>query len=123
MILVLASSNSAVVTGRTRAQHLCVIDGHHGCKHIGRVTVFANIRCLRMRRIFAGCVGAVVAAHTIAHDVYVIKVCGQPGDSAVAVIAVIAASDVALVLAGGNNTVVTVSTVTQYLSVIYHHDR
>jgi hypothetical protein len=63
-----------------------------------------------VRRRFAGGLGAVVAADTVAADVEVIEVRRQPGDAAVAIIAGVVAGDVRRVLAGGGDAVVAGAT-------------
>ncbi len=42
------------------------------------MAVFTNIGRLYVRRVFAGCIGAVVAARTIASDVDVIEIGWNP---------------------------------------------
>ncbi len=71
---VCASCNDTVVAGRTRAKHLGVIDGQYGRKHVGRVAVLTDIRRLRVGRIFAGRICAVMAANTVARNIYMIEI-------------------------------------------------
>ena len=72
---VLADSSNAVVAAATRPDDLGVVDNHHRHKDICGVAVFAHIRRLYVRRAFTRCIRAVVAADTIARDVYVIEIC------------------------------------------------
>lgn len=72
----LADGCYAIVTGRTRAKHLGVIDCHHGHKCIRRVAVFTDIRCQNVCRIFTGGIRAIVAAETVTGDIYVIEIRG-----------------------------------------------
>ncbi len=66
----------AVVTGRTRAKHLRVIDGEYGRKHIRGMAIFADIRCQNMCRVFAGRVCVVMAANAVTGDIHVIEIGG-----------------------------------------------
>jgi hypothetical protein len=72
---VLACGRDTVMTGATGTDNLGVINSHHRRKHVRRVTVLADIRCLNMRRVFADCVGAIVAAGTVAGDIHMIEIC------------------------------------------------
>ena len=85
-----AGGGCAVVTRRTRAKHLVVINADDWGPDIGAVAVLANIGCQRMQRTFAGRVGAVVTVYAITRDVRVIEIGRQPGNGGVAIIAVIA---------------------------------
>ena len=71
---VLARCRDAIVTAATCPDHLRVVDNHHWHKDICGVAVFTHIRRLNMCRAFARCIGAIVAAHAIAGDVYVIEI-------------------------------------------------
>lgn len=99
-----------------------MIDGYYRRKHVRGVAVFTHIGCQNMCRVLTDCVRAVVAAKTVSRNVYVIEICRQPGDRAVAVIAVVAARYVSRVFAGGGNTVVAGSASTQNLRVIDRND-
>ena len=74
VILVLADCLNAIVAGRTRAKHLCVVDCEYRRKHIGGVTVFTDVRCLNVRRVLTNCIGAVMAADTVADNIDVIEI-------------------------------------------------
>lgn len=69
-----AKRRYAVVTGAATAENLGVIDRKHGREHIGVVAIFADIGCLRMRRVLADRFYAVVAANTITADVKMIEI-------------------------------------------------
>ena len=71
---VLANGNGAIVAGDASANYLGVIDGQYWRKNIRRVTVFADVRCLNMRLVFANGIRTVMAAGTVASDIDVIKV-------------------------------------------------
>ena len=71
---VLANSDSAVMAGATCSNDLGVIDGHHRRENIGGVAVFTDVSRLDVRQVFAGCIGAVMTANTIASDVDVIEI-------------------------------------------------
>ena len=78
MCWVLAGCDNAVVARAASTDNLGVIHGVCWHPDIGIVTVFANFRCQNVRRVFASCLNAVVAACAIASDAYVVKVRGQP---------------------------------------------
>ena len=63
-----------VVTARTRAKHLCVVNSQYGRKYISGVAVFADIRRLRVSRIFAHRIRTVMAAEAVARDIDVIEI-------------------------------------------------
>ena len=71
---VFANGDDAIMAGAASPDNLGVIDHHYRRKDISRVTVFANIGCLDVCRIFAGSIRAVVTAHAIARDIDVIEV-------------------------------------------------
>ena len=118
---VLAGGNDAVVAGGTTSNHLRVIDGHDGRKHIRGVAVVTDIRRLDVCRVLTGCVRTVVAAKTVAGDVQVIEIRGQPADCAVAVIAIVTAGYMRRVLAAGNDAVVAGATTPDHLGVVDSH--
>ena len=74
MCRVLADGNGAIVAGDASPDYLGVIDGQYWRKNIRRVTVFADVRCLNVSRVFANGIRAVMAAGTVARDIDVIKV-------------------------------------------------
>jgi len=63
-------------------------------------------------------IGAVVATHTIVHDVDVVEVGGQPGNRRVAVVAIIAAGDMGWVFAGRYEAVMTGAASTNDLRMV-----
>ena len=74
MCRVLTYGSNAIVAGDTGSNDLRVIDEQHRCKHICRVAVLTDIRCLNVCRILANCVRAVMTADAIAGDVDVIEI-------------------------------------------------
>ena len=118
VVQVFSGCRDTVMTRATGAQDLCVVHGKHGRKHIGRMTVFANVARLHMRRAFACRVSAVVAAKAVAGDVHVIEVRRQPADRGVTVVAVVAAGDVGRVFAGRRETIVARATRAQNLRMV-----
>jgi len=74
VILVLANCLDAVVAGRARTKHLCMVNGHHRRKNIRRVTVFADIGRLYMRLVLTYRIRAVMTAHTVAGDIDVVEI-------------------------------------------------
>jgi len=72
---VFASRSNAVMAGAAGTNDLGVVNGKHGHPHIAAVAVFANVAGLNVRGVFAGCVGAVMAAEAVARNVHVIEIC------------------------------------------------
>lgn len=90
------------------------------------MTIFTHIRGLDMRGPLAGCVDAVMAADTIAHDIYMIEICRYPADRTVAIVAVVTTGYVSLVLACCGDAVVAGTAAAQHLRVIndgHWHER
>ena len=100
-----ARSRCAVVTRRTGAQHLVMVDGDHGRPHIGAVAILADIRRLRVQRALACCVYTVVAAAAVIRDIRMIEVCRRPRDRCMAVVAIVAAGDMRRMFADGDGAV------------------
>lgn len=74
------------------------------------MTVFADVRCLNMRKIFPRSVGAVVTAHAIAVYVCVVEICRPPRHRRVTIVAIIATADVRRMLAGCRNAIMAGAT-------------
>lgn len=70
----LTDRRNAIVTRCTRAKHLCVINGKHGCEYVGGVAVLADVRRLYVCLVLADRIRTVMAAHTVARDVDVIEI-------------------------------------------------
>jgi len=122
VILILTRRLNTIVAGRTRPEHLGMVDGDNRREDIGRVTVFAHIRRLDVRRILAGRIRAVMAAHTVARDIYVIEVRRQPANGAVAIVAIIATRNMCRVFAGRYDAIMTGTTTANDLSVIDYYN-
>ena len=118
VVQVFSGCRDAVMTRAAGAQDLCVVHGKHGRKYIGRMTVFANVARLHMRRAFACRVSAVVAAKAVAGDVDVIEVRRQPANRRMTVVAVVAAGDVVQVFAGGREPVMTGAAGARHLRMV-----
>ena len=114
----LAGSDDAVMTGRTTAEYLCVIDRYHGCPDCGAVAILANVRGLNVLRTLTGCISTVVAGHAAARDVGVVEIRRYPRDGGVAVVAAIAARDVQRVFASRSDAVMTGAATAQNLRMI-----
>ncbi len=112
------SGCSAIVAGRARAKDLSMINGRNGRPDIGAVAIFTDIGGLRVQWTFAGRVCSVVAADAVVNNVRVVEICRQPGNSSVAVIAIIAAGDMRWVFANSYHTVMTRATGANNLSVV-----
>lgn len=115
---VLAGGNIAVVTGRTRAENLSVVDRNRGTPGGRRVAGFTHVRCQRMRRALTCCINAVMAAKTVVSDVGVIEVRRYPGHSRMAIIAIVTARDMPGILAHRDRIVVARNAGAQHLNVI-----
>ena len=118
---VFASCGNAVMAGAATTKHLGVIDHHHGRKHTCVVTIFTYVGCLRVCRVLADRVRAVMTVAAIARDGCVVEECGQPAGRGMAVIASIAAGDMCRRLAGGNDAVMTGVATAEHLGVINSH--
>lgn len=77
---VLACRDRAVMTAVTRSDDLCVVYGKDRCKYVGVVAVLADVTGLNVSEILADGIGAIVAVDTVARNVEMIKVCGQPAN-------------------------------------------
>jgi len=84
------------------------------------VTVLADVRGIDMRRVFASCIGAVVATDTAVGDVRMVEVRRDPGVRRMAVITVVAACNVCRVLANCRIAVMAGETGPDHLGVIHH---
>ncbi len=82
------------------------------------MTIFADVRCLYMRRVLAGRIRTVMTGHAIARDIDVIEICGQPCGGGMAIVAVITARDMHRVFSGRSNAIVTSAAAAQYLSMV-----
>ncbi len=115
---VLACRNDAVVARAAGTDHLGVIHGVCWHPDIGIVAVFANFRCQNVRRVFAGCLYAVVAACTIAGDTNVIEIRGQPTGGRMTVITIVTARDMRWMFACRCGAVVARATSAQDLRMV-----
>ena len=104
---ILAGGGVAVMTGRARAQDLGVINSRHWHPDSGGMAVLAYIGCENMGRMFAGRIGAVMAANTVVRDVDVIEVGRGPCNGRMAIVAIVTTRDVGRVLAFSDDSVVT----------------
>ena len=95
-----------------------MVDRDHGAPDRRRVATFAHVRCLHVLYVFARGIDAVMAAEAIVDDIHVVEIGGNPGDRRVAVITVVATTDVGRVLAHCRGTVVTGDAGADYLHVI-----
>ncbi len=104
---ILAGSRSAIVAGCARAQDLGVINGNDGRPDICAVAIFADVGRLWVQWPLAGRVCSVMAAGTIVDNIGMIEIRWQPGDSGMAVIAIVAAGDMRWVFANSYHAVMT----------------
>lgn len=118
MILAFASCQHAVMTRRTRSEHLIVINRDYRRPDRAVVAGFAYITRLNVRWAFAGSVATVMAAEAIVHDVCVVKVGRRPCDGGVTVIAVIAAGNVLWVFARCGRAIMTRATRANHLCMV-----
>ena len=77
---VFAGRNCAVMTGAACANDLGVVDEVGRYPDVRGMAVFAHIGRLDVCRVLARSVGAVMAAGTIARNIYVVEICRQPAD-------------------------------------------
>lgn len=107
MCRMFASRSYAVVTGAAGAEYLGVIDCKGWDPQIRCMAILTHVSCLHMRWRFTRCFHTVVTATAIASDVDVVEVGRQPGDSGMAIVAVVAAGDVCRVFASRRDAIVT----------------
>ena len=115
---ILALGNCAIVAGVTGTNNVQVIDPICRCEDDIVMTVLADIGGLEMRWILACRIRAIVAAEAIAGDVDVIEVRRNPAHGRMAVIAVVATTDMSRILAFGNRAVMAGVTGADNLGVI-----
>ena len=106
------------MAGTASPDDLAVVDSHHRCENVRGVTILAHVSRLDMRRILAGRLRAVVAAHAVASDIDVIEVRRQPANAAVAVVAGVAAGDMGRILAGSLGTVVATEAIARNIHMV-----
>jgi len=86
------------------------------------MTIFANIGCLDVSRVFANCIRAVVTTKAVTGDIHVVEIRRYPANCAVAVIAIVTTRNMGRVLAGGSDAIVTGCAGSNDLGVIdYYH--
>lgn len=77
---VFAGRNCAVMTGAAGANDLGVVDEVRRYPDVRGMAVFAHIGRLDVRQVLACSVGTVMAAGTVARNIYVIEIGRQPAD-------------------------------------------
>ena len=82
------------------------------------MAILADVAGLQMCLGLAGCVGAIVTGRTIAGDIHMIEIRGQPGNGRVAVVTGIAAGYMRGMLAGCRGAIVARITCTNNLGMI-----
>ena len=116
---ILADCGCAIVTRRTGAKHLGVVNVEHRRPDSRCMAVFTDVRCKRVLRVFTGCNAAVVTANAITRYVRMVEGGGRPRDGGVAVITIVAARDMRWMFAGRRNAIVAGAATSQDLRVIY----
>jgi hypothetical protein len=122
MCRVLAGRYRTVVTRSAGAEDLGMVDGVGRRKHVGIVTVLANVGRLYVCRTFADGIESIVAARTVVEYASVIEVRRAPRDSCVAVVTGISTRNMRRVFAGCRRTIVTGDTRANHLGVIDSED-
>lgn len=97
-----------------------MIDHVRGSERHIVVAVLTNVRGIDVRWVFAGCIGAVMAADAVIGDIGVIEVGRYPGVRRMAIITIVTTGDVRQVLALGRVAVVAREAGTDDLCVIDH---
>ena len=111
------------MTGTAGADDLQVVDRICGRPRNVIVAGFAPLRRRYMCWSFPGRSKAIMAADAIAGDVGVVEIGGQPRSRRMAVVTVVAATDVRLVLAGGDGAVVATAARADDLRMIDRESR
>lgn len=120
---ILAGCLGAVVARRTGAQNLIMIDRNRRLPDSAAVAVFANVCCLHVCRSLAGRIGAIVTTEAVVRDTGMIEISGCPGDRRVAIVTVVAARNMASILAGRRNAVMTGAAAAEHLGVVNREGR
>ena len=107
---VLAFGNIAIMAGEAGANDLRMIDHIGGYKRHDVVAVFADHSGVDVCRILPDSLDAIMTAGAIPADAGVVKIGGCPAGRRVAVIAIVAARNMASILTQGNGSVVTAET-------------
>lgn len=102
-----AGRNISIVTGIASTDYLGVVDRYGRRPKVDAVTILTNQRGLNVRDMFAGRVRAVMAVGAVTGDAGVIKIGRRPGDSRVAIVAVIATREVGRVFSSSGCAVMT----------------
>ena len=107
---VLAFGRVAIMAGEAGANDLRMIDHVGGYKRHDVVAVFADHSGVDVCRILPDGLDAIMTAGAIPADAGVVKIGGCPAGRRVAVIAIVAARNMASILTQGNGSVVTAET-------------
>lgn len=110
--------DDAIVASATGADDLRMVYCKSGYPNRRIVAVFADVRRVNMCRVLAGGVGTVMTACAVAGDIDVIKVCRQPGNRRMAILAIITAANVRRMLASRQRPIMAASTGTQDLGMV-----
>ena len=114
----LAGGNDTIVARATGSDYLRVIDDGRRHPDSRAMAIFADVGRQNVRLIFAGRLGAVMAADTVTKDVYVFEIRRYPGGCEVTVITGITAGNMRRILAGRSNAVMATNTITNNAKVI-----
>lgn len=106
-----ACRRHAVMAGTARTQNLRVIDRDDGNERNRTVTVFADVACLHVCRVFAGRGSAVMATYAIIKKAGVVEIRGEPACRIVTIFAPIPGRDVCWGLSGCLEAIVTTDAV------------
>ena len=107
---VLAFGNIAIMAGEAGANDLRMIDHVGGYKRHDIVAVFADHSGVDVCRILPDGLDAIMTAGAVPGDAGVVKIGGCPAGRRVAVIAIVAARNMASILTQGNGSVMTAET-------------
>lgn len=70
----LANSCRTIMTRAARAEDLGMVDRIHGLPYVRAVAVFADICCLNVGLVLAGCLDTIMATDTVACDIGVVEI-------------------------------------------------
>ena len=116
---VFSGCSDAVMAGIAGADNLCVINSVCWRKNYVVVAILAEVGRLNVHRRFSGRRAAIVASRTIRGDADVIESRRHPAVGCVAVIAVVATTNMCCVLANGYRTVVAIDAGANHMCVIH----
>ncbi len=121
--VILTGCERAIVAGRARTKHLCMINPVNRYPRSHVVAILTYVRRRYVIQVFSGCVGTVMATDTVARDIDVVKRRRSEAICCMAIIAIVTADNMVWRFADRNRVVMTGCTAADHLRVIDRHGR